>query len=807
MATCPCDAWSFPPILDIPAGLDDLPRQLAGFPEFRQSLLAGIALKPALDGWRAREGDDFGLMILEWWAYVLDVLAFYSGEIAGELYLRTAAREASLRRLTALIGYIPAPPLAASATLALIAEPGQPILVPAATAFRSDAFDGEPPQVFETSAEATIDASLNEWTLAPIRPATFGAGPLLLDVRSASISEGQLVVLEWGSVRHAAKVASMATERLLDGETYVLPTFDPPPAIPASQPVAGIRLRQPAQRAALNAFSGSPVVQGSSTVRLTLDALYPQIRAGTVVVIEDSVEGRLHTATISSVSVLSVALERGAGNSRLTEIAANVPLLESSSSGVSISSSSIGLTNSSDAGPAPAAPFTAVTLTGAGPSWIGSSDPGALLLHFGPVVAGTVVRQGKAWIAIDDLRPSARLAGPVAPLQLATASRVLLEDALERGADFAANVTDDGAGNGTLAPLGSATLVSPLRTPAAAYGNLVAATRGESAAEIMGSGDATQSFQRFRLKKKPLTYLSAPGTDTGRASTLQVWVDAVRWREVASLFVAGPEDRVYTVRQTVDGETEITFGGGGYGQPLPSGVDNVRAVYRFGGGAASPPAGALRQLARPVKGVRRVVNPLAAFGGDDGDKPEDIRTAAPNSALSLGRAISLHDFEAIARGYRGILNAAATWSWDTREQRAAVKLWFVPPSDDQGEQLRADLAAYLVAIAAPGTPIAVGLATPVPTTLAIDYAVLPDHDPTVVDARVLTVLGDPEAGLLARRRVPIGAPLFRADVLAAARAVEGVDEVRGLLRDGAAAPFALTVDEGQYLNITVTEGG
>ena len=43
-------------------------------------------------------------MILEWWAYVLDVLAFYGGEIANELYLRSAVRDASLRRLTGLIG-------------------------------------------------------------------------------------------------------------------------------------------------------------------------------------------------------------------------------------------------------------------------------------------------------------------------------------------------------------------------------------------------------------------------------------------------------------------------------------------------------------------------------------------------------------------------------------------------------------------------------------------------------------------------------------------------------------------------------
>ncbi len=806
MATCPCDARSFPPILDIPAGLEQLPRQIGGFPDFRQALLGGIARKPALDGWRAREGDDFGLMILEWWAYVLDILAFYTDEIAGELYLRTAVREASLRRLTGLIGYGPAPPLAASATLALFAEPGQPLLVPAGTAFRSDAFDGEPPQIFEASTDTRIDASLNEWTIAPIHPATFDSGPLLLDTRSASISEGQLVLLEWSSVRHAARVASVAKQRLLDGETYVAPTFDPPPAIPPSQPVAAIRVRRPAQQAAMNAFLGSPVSQSSSSVTLTLDAIYPQIRAGAAVVLEDVAGGRLHAATITSVSLKTVALEPGGGSSRFEQLAnRDVSLLASGSSGspFSLSAAEIDV----DTGPAPVAPFTRVVLDGAGPSWIGSSDPAALQLHFNPILAGTVVRQAKAEIGIDDLRPSAPLTGPVPPLQLPTSSRVLLEDALELGADLAANATDDGAGNGNLLPLGTATLATPLRTPVSAYGNLVAATRGESAAEVLGSGDATQRFQTFRLKKKPLTWLAAPGTEAGRASTLQVWVDAVRWREVRSLFLAGPEDRVYTVRQTVDGETEITFGGGGFGQPLPSGVDNVRAIYRFGGGAASPPAGALRQVSRPIKGIRRVINPLAAFGGDDGDKPEDIRTAAPNSALSLGRAVSLFDFEAIAKGYRGILNAVATWSWDTREQRAAMKLWFIPPTDDQGEQLRADLEANLVAIAAPGTPIAVGLALPVPATLAVDFTVLPDHDPAVVEAEAFSVLGDAETGLLVRHRVPIGAPLFRADILAAVRAVEGVDEVRGLLLDGATAPFALDVDEGHYLDITVAGGG
>lgn len=802
MVTCPCDDRPFPPVLDIPAGLDRLPRQLAGFPEFRQALLSGISQKPALDAWRAREGDDFGVMILEWWAYVLDVLAFYGSEIANELYLRTASRDASLRRLTELIGYTPKPPLAASATLALFAEPGQPLDVPAGTAFRSDAFDGEAPQIFETDADAQIDASLNEWTLAPIRPDTYGSGPLLLDPRTAGVSEGQLVLLQWDSTAHAGKATTVATKRLLDGETYVQLTLDPPPGIPSSQLVADIQVARPALRAGMNAFAGSSaVVQGSSTVTLILDALYSQLRSGTTVVLENADTGDLHAATVTQVALQSVALAPPSAGGSPGGTFQEIQVKKESASPL-IQEIQAPSTSSSTA--TPTAPFTRVTLSGAGPGWIASAEPAAFTLHFGTVPAGRVLRSGKIEIDVPDLQPSAALAGLVAPLQLATQSRVLLRDALEAGGDLKANVTNDGAGVGTLTPLSDpGSFAKPLRTPVAAFGNLVSVSRGESVAEVLGSGDATQAFQRFRLQKTPLTYLSAPGTDTGRKTTLEVRVSGVLWREVTSLFLAGPEERVYTVRQTVDDETEITFGGGGFGQPLPTGASNVRATYRYGGGAASPPAGALRNLAKPVKGLRRVVNPLAAFGGDDGDTPEDIRTAAPDSALSLGRAISLLDFEAIARGYRGILNAAAAWAWDTREQRAAVKLWFIPPTDDEGPQLRDDLDAHLRAISAPGTPITVALADKKDTTLAIDFAIAADRDAAEVEAAALAVLTDDDDGLLAKRNAPIGAPLFRADILAAVRAVDGVDEVRGLLSGGVSAPFALTVDEGQYLAATV----
>ena len=98
---CPCDELKHPAKPEITAGLPSLRRQLAGFPEFRVAMLRDIPKYAALHQWRAREGNDLGIMLLEMWAYVLDVIGFYDERIANESYLRTAVNRSSLRKLVA----------------------------------------------------------------------------------------------------------------------------------------------------------------------------------------------------------------------------------------------------------------------------------------------------------------------------------------------------------------------------------------------------------------------------------------------------------------------------------------------------------------------------------------------------------------------------------------------------------------------------------------------------------------------------------------------------------------------------------
>ncbi len=154
--SCPCDQPTTPSVLAIQAGLDDLPRQLFTFAELKRAMLDRAALQSALADWRARASDDYGVLWLELWAYVGELLSLYDKAIADESYVRTAKLRPSLRRLLELLGYVPRPAVAATVELAVLADGSAPVTLPVGTGFRSGGFGSEPPQVFEQGIRQII---------------------------------------------------------------------------------------------------------------------------------------------------------------------------------------------------------------------------------------------------------------------------------------------------------------------------------------------------------------------------------------------------------------------------------------------------------------------------------------------------------------------------------------------------------------------------------------------------------------------------------------------------------------------------
>ena len=199
------------------------------------------------------------------------------------------------------------------------------------------------------------------------------------------------------------------------------------------------------------------------------------------------------------------------------------------------------------------------------------------------------------------------------------------------------------------------------RTATTINANVGPATAGSSVTEVMGSGSASTANQQFSLRQSPLTYVQAP-TPTGRLSTLQVRANGVAWTAVPSLYGQASGDQVYATLDLPGGGTLVAFGDGVEGATLPTGQNNVQGSYRVGSGSAgNVAAGAITTLVdRPV-GVSGVTNPLPATGGQDAQSPGDIRANAPQSVLTLGRAVSITDYQDLAASFAGIAKACATW--------------------------------------------------------------------------------------------------------------------------------------------------
>lgn len=287
-------------------------------------------------------------------------------------------------------------------------------------------------------------------------------------------------------------------------------------------------------------------------------------------------------------------------------------------------------------------------------AWPGNAKPGKRLQAGDPLAALEVARNGMdATLAFSD--------GERLPARLAPASEV---QRLRR------NETVAGRSRLELEQdLQHAYLPLTLRINA----NVAPASHGDSRQmriqpEILGSGDRSRAFQRFDLRQKPLTYVSA-ATPSGTASSLVVRVDSVRWHEAASICELREDERAYLVRHADDGSVTLQFGDGEHGSRLPSGQMNLEARYRVGiGETGNLQTGQISLLLNRPLGVKDVINPVPATGGSDPEGLDRARRNAPLTVRALERIVSLRDFEDFAAAFAGVGKAQAVWLWDG-EQR------------------------------------------------------------------------------------------------------------------------------------------
>jgi predicted phage baseplate assembly protein len=199
---------------------------------------------------------------------------------------------------------------------------------------------------------------------------------------------------------------------------------------------------------------------------------------------------------------------------------------------------------------------------------------------------------------------------------------------------------------------------------ATVYGNLISATQGKTEAEAaIGGGDQRRAFQTFAVPKAPLTYLLDETQTPAQVPELHVYVDGIEWKRVESFFNAGSGDSVYIVREDEEGKSFVQFGDGKTGRLLPSGRNNVTAVFRVGQGAHGElKEGTTPQATGKLANFDKLFLPAPVTGGSAPEEAGNARIAAPGRMQSLGRMVSLADIEAEALAIPHVIKARAVWS-------------------------------------------------------------------------------------------------------------------------------------------------
>jgi predicted phage baseplate assembly protein len=629
-------------------GLSAIAYRVGVHGDFLASMIAALtdADRPGLADLGTRDRDDFSIALLDAWAVAADVLAFYNERLANESYLRTARERISLQELGRLIGYRLRPGVAAETYVAFALEP--PPEVPAAaskdpgsappatpetvtlepgTRLQSIPGPGEKPQTFETVEE--IEAR-PEWNaMPPTQTKAFAPGSGDTEAHFAGagldLKPGDVLLFGTGSPPLLRTLTSVVTHPEPEVNRTDVKWADALASDPGGDGQVYVlrkRLFVFGHAAPLEElFPNAPATGDWTTFKLSPD------EDGGYVDLEGS-----HPDIIRNSRVV---LSRPSTVAQLFEVDGDVSELSRADYAVSGN-------------------VTRLKLTG-----------GDLTAYKGKVRETTVLAVSEQ-LTLAEAPYEADVQGDTLDVEVDVSKMQPGRRLLVRGT----TADDEAADHAEAAMVKSAdgstiTLETELakhytRDTVVVYGNVALATHGETVEQILGSGRAREPFQRFTLAHEPLTYLQSTDAPSGAAPALEVRVNDVRWDEVPTLFGARLRDRAYALRTDEQGKAYVQFGDGERGARLPTGSNNVRATYRKGIGAGgNVKAGALAQLLDRPLGVKGVSNPMDASGGVDPESEDSARASIPLGVRTLGRAVSLLDYEDYARAFTGVVKANA----------------------------------------------------------------------------------------------------------------------------------------------------
>jgi len=725
----------FPAPISNRPGLPHIAFRIGAYSDIREYLLRQLDVDPTLSPWTHRKPDDPGIALLEGAAILGDILTFYQELYANEAYLRTARWRESIADLVKLLGYRLTPGVGGHGTFAFLVHGAAPVLVPSGFPIAAQLTSAATPDDFQTSSDLTAYPRLSQFHLyrprsAP-QPITAGANQLeiqsvggatnvdaiggfdlqpgdrILLAPNASLFDDASpdlahIVVEQTEILVVKQVETVLDRRIITFEGALTGTRGTSttayklgrsfrhfgaiaPALTTKLDGGGSGVSQAATSYARSiAFLTAPDPGDASyystveALDMPLDREVSDLAAGSPLLCEldlviDGID--MHAAVARNIAAIRSYTAMWGNLTGATTIARLAePIINNYLAGTVPLVDIRGMRFHETDG---------ATLTlRAMSTWPSGPFPNATVAAFGTLADMTALAGRPLLLQGDDgaVQSVSVLSQPgeFSPLGRDEVHPWMWPVQLDHRPDpFTRDDFDE---------------VSPHVT---VFGNVVDATQGKQQRDaILGNGDARLTYQTFKIPKSPLTYLPDAGATPPEAPELQIWVSDRLWTRVDSLFAAAATDEVYVVREDANGDSWVQFGDAVSGARLPSGLNNVVAKWRVGVNAF----GMLKPSTTPqgsgkVDRLDKIRLPGVVAGGAAPETGVHARETAPGRVQSLGRLVSLRDYETETMTIPGVALTAA--AWDVVDNIPAVVLTVLMDSgrEDEIDSVRQSISA------------------------------------------------------------------------------------------------------------------
>ncbi|MCU0541831.1 MAG: hypothetical protein MUE44_06520 [Oscillatoriaceae cyanobacterium Prado104] len=703
-------------------GLDRISYRIGTYSDFREFMLRMLDREPVLAAWTHRESDDSGIALLESAAILGDILTFYQELYANEAYLRTAQWRESVADLVRLLGYHLSPGIGGKATFAFGVKGTNPVVIPAGFSVKAQLAALEKPVDFETVSEFVAEPALSQfWLYRPfIYPniktgvRSFAIATSLLEKQQLKLNKGDrlMLVADPTNPQTARQIAVIAeTRQHLDLTEIAIEGSWQGENLNTNR-IYAFKLGRSFRYFGYNApptvtvVKNDKVVQKSVSFVAKLESLTRFFQGGIanlekvqkVTASEvSSNKSELFTATRSTSSALASFAQKLV--TQTPEKPHYVPPLAAQSfpldrAVADISTGAILLVSlqlSKDNSGLGTTYFFERKITNvfAATASLGALTGGTTVVQLDRSVASIdrsytdirtvefheVIGEQLAFTSVrqPDLNADSShlyFYGDGKTYQKLNGRSIQLVKG-KLAEQVTVGIENHSQYDITLYPI---TLNPKLQKftlddfpldkqpTVVVHGNLVAANQGKTEpSAVLGNGDSRQIFQTFKLPKSPLTYFNSNSETPPEIPELEIYVNDRLWQRVQSLFNRQPKEEIYIVREDGNGDSWVQFGDGKTGARLPSGLNNVVAKYRTGIGAFGAIKTDTTVQGGKLDRLDKIWLPGIATGGEQPETGDNAKEAAPGKIQSLGRLVSLKDFESETLAISGVAKVAASW--------------------------------------------------------------------------------------------------------------------------------------------------